>query len=258
MRRCVLSEPAIVILTVTFVFHHMADLALAYKQVNRHDNAIHLLKTAVEKHPDVAKLWNNLGSIILDSSNHKPQDSVEHLRKAVAIEAQNPEFRHNLAIALRDAESYDDAEPEFHRAATLMKQSMASSEQLAEVYHDWALCLQRNRQLESAVEKWKIAIEANPGHKEARVFYIAASIAIQDDFTANSCTLKTSLPTDISVAHIALICFMRSDAASANRSDQGRKGFISGAPFLFTPRNWQGSRGREVFAASYRRRSVGD
>jgi Flp pilus assembly protein TadD len=167
----------------------LKDLGFAYQLKGRAGDAVAVLKRGIQKHPNVAKLWNNLGIVMLQSPAFKPAESVEHCRKATQLDSNNPEFRHNLATALRDAEQYADANTEFHKAIVLMKQNTASTAvALADAYHNWALCLQKMGQLETAAEKWQDAVKADPDHKEAMANLIASLLVMQDDYNANKCT----------------------------------------------------------------------
>eukprot|EP01122_Echinamoeba_exundans_P004801 TRINITY_DN15031_c0_g1_i1.p2 TRINITY_DN15031_c0_g1~~TRINITY_DN15031_c0_g1_i1.p2 ORF type:complete len:585 (-),score=156.48 TRINITY_DN15031_c0_g1_i1:2958-4712(-) len=163
-----------------------SNLGFAYRQKGRVGDAVAVLRRGIKKHPNVAKLWNNLGIVMLQSPAFKPMESVEQCRKATQLDSSNAEFRHNLATALRDAEQYEDANTEYHKAIVLMKQNTESAAvALADAYHNWALCLQKMGQLESAAEKWQDAVKSDPNHKEAMANLIASLFVMQDDYNAN-------------------------------------------------------------------------
>jgi len=131
----------------TFVAKGQNDLALSLRSVGRHDEAIVLLKQALELDPRSPEILNNLGRALLAlrrpaeaaeylqrARAHNPESSeiranlgtalfalgntpeaLEHLRKALAIRSDFPDARYMLCVALVRADRLDEARAEYER-----------------------------------------------------------------------------------------------------------------------------------------------
>ncbi|MFH1034049.1 MAG: tetratricopeptide repeat protein [Pseudomonadota bacterium] len=94
-----------------------ANLAVAYLQLDRQDQAERELRRALEMDPRLADAWTNLGSLLL--RQEKFEESVEASRKALEINQDFAMACNNLALALLALEQVDEAREQAARAKAL-------------------------------------------------------------------------------------------------------------------------------------------
>ena len=89
----------------------LSGLGSANLQLGRLVQAERLLRTAVEKEPDFAQAWNNLGVVLMERG--KSQEAVLVFRRAFALsDGENDQIRDNLVLALAKIENPDYNPPQ--------------------------------------------------------------------------------------------------------------------------------------------------
>jgi O-antigen ligase len=93
------------------------NLALAYGQLGRHDDAMAILAEALAQYPDAPTVRNGLGNIHLAQGRHR--DALREFLAAVELSPRNARFHHNLGLAALACGLPGEAERAFHMAILL-------------------------------------------------------------------------------------------------------------------------------------------
>jgi tetratricopeptide (TPR) repeat protein len=112
------------------ILTNLAVCKLAWGEVDRAES---LLRTAIDRHPDYAPAYGNLGYLHLQSGDL--QSAEADLKQAVARDDRVPEFHLNLGIVHRRQLQFEDATRDFERA-------LALEPELREAHHNLALLYQ--------------------------------------------------------------------------------------------------------------------
>src|SRR5947207_6113793 len=83
------------------------NLALAYYQLNRFDEAFARADRAVQINPSLSNCWNTRGMAL--EVQGKLDDAIASYRKAVAISPKSANMNHNLSEALQRKGQFDEA-----------------------------------------------------------------------------------------------------------------------------------------------------
>lgn len=94
-----------------------ANLAVAYLQLGRIEEAERELRCALEAEPRMADAWTNLGSLLLRREAF--EESAEASRKALELNSKFAMANNNLALALLALERVDEAREQAVRARDL-------------------------------------------------------------------------------------------------------------------------------------------
>jgi tetratricopeptide (TPR) repeat protein len=111
----------------------MGDLALAMDQQQRYDEAIQLLKRAIELKPRYAAVRMSLGDVYAEIGEDELAE--QELRNAVELYPLNPESRNHLAALLVKQGRIAEAEEQYKASVDSMP-SMDAYDGLADIYFD--------------------------------------------------------------------------------------------------------------------------
>ena len=155
-----------------------SDLGQARDSLGNDDGALVALKRAVEVNPDGAVAHTRLGSLYLRVG--KPSDAVSHLERAVRLSPDNQTALNNLQLALREIGNKERADQVKAQLAELFrKRDQESQNALSAVkLNNEGAELERKGNLPGAAEKYRAALELNPGHAGMRVNYAVALLRL--------------------------------------------------------------------------------
>ncbi len=95
-------------------------LGLATKRAGDVQKAVQILRGLVERAPDVALYRHNLGTMLWEldgpGTDRRIEESIQHLRQAVALEPHDADYHVALAHGLRRARQFAEAEREIEFA----------------------------------------------------------------------------------------------------------------------------------------------
>jgi tetratricopeptide (TPR) repeat protein len=94
-----------------------ANMAVAYQQIGRLEEAEKELRRALDAHPDMPDAWTNLGSILLQTD--RLEESLEASQKALDLRPDFAMAHNNMAVALSDLGKEDQAREYAQKALTL-------------------------------------------------------------------------------------------------------------------------------------------
>ena len=100
-----------------FLTHY--NLALAYKNVNRIDEAIKHLKEAIKIYPKFPDAYNNLGAIL--TRQKKYDEAFDCFIKALTYNNKSYQAHHNLGVSLLMKRRIDEAIIEFNKSLGIEK-----------------------------------------------------------------------------------------------------------------------------------------
>jgi len=93
------------------------NLALAYGQLGRHDDAMAILTKALAQYPDAPAVHNALGNVHLAQGRHR--DALREFLAAVGLSPGNARFHYNLGLSALGCGLPDEAERAFRMAILL-------------------------------------------------------------------------------------------------------------------------------------------
>ena len=140
--------------------------------------ALAALQRSVEVNPEGAVARTRLGSLYLRLG--KPGDAIPHLERAVELAPDDQTALNSLQRALREAGQPEKADQVKRRLAELIrKRDRDSQNALAAVsLNNEGAELQKHGKLAEAAEKYRAALELNPGHAGMRVNYAIALLKL--------------------------------------------------------------------------------
>lgn len=98
-------------------YYRLVDLASAALDAGRDEEALPLLKQAVESSPGDAEVHNNYGFVL--AAGGRAGEAIEQFRTAIALSPDYPDAHNNLALALAQSGQTADAVSEYRRALAL-------------------------------------------------------------------------------------------------------------------------------------------
>ena len=166
--------------------------ALAAFQSGRLQEAEAILRRMLERFPDDAGCWNNLGNLLQET--RRLEEAEAAFRKAIALTPDRPEFHSNLGNLFRLAQRLPEAEAAYRRAIDCMPDNPASHNQLgllltaagkqaeaelaygralelnpgfADVHNNLGILFKQSEKPAAAEAAYRRALELNPGFAEA-------------------------------------------------------------------------------------------
>lgn len=120
------------------------------------DIAAHVahLKTELEKHPDNAKLWTELGDLYFDAN--LPQLSIESYGKALALNPRNEDVLTDMGIMYRELGEFNNALDCFRNANSINPRHTQS------LYNQGLILSHDLNDKAGAAEAWEKLLQINP------------------------------------------------------------------------------------------------
>ena len=155
-----------------------SDLGHIREKSDDDEGALAALQRSVQVNPDGAVARTRLGSLYLRLG--KPVDAVPHLERAVQLSPDDQTALNSLQRALREAGQPEKADQVKSRLAELIrKRDRDSQNALAAVnLNNEGAELQKQGKLAEAAEKYRAALQLNPGHAGMRVNYAIALLRL--------------------------------------------------------------------------------
>jgi tetratricopeptide (TPR) repeat protein len=155
-----------------------SDLGQVREKLDDDKGALAALQRAVQVNPDGAVAQTRLGSLYLRLG--QPADAVRHLERAVQLIPDDQTALNSLQRALREAGEVEKANRVKSRLTELIrKRDRDSQNTLAAVnLNNEGAELQKQGKLADAAEKYRAALELNPGHAGMRVNYAIALLRL--------------------------------------------------------------------------------
>ena len=155
-----------------------SDLGQVREKLDDDGGALAALQRSVEVNPEGAVARTRLGSLYLRLG--KPGDAIPHLERAVELAPDDQTALNSLQRALREAGQPEKADEVKRRLAELIrKRDRDSQNALAAVsLNNEGAELQKHGKLAEAAEKYRAALELNPGHAGMRVNYAIALLKL--------------------------------------------------------------------------------
>ena len=126
------------------------DLAAAYERQKRYDEAEQAFKQVLARDPLQAQALNYLGYMLADRGL-RLQESVDYIRRALAIEPNNPAYLDSLGWAYFKMNRLDLAESN-------LRQAVADRPKDSAVQDHWGDLLLKRGRLAEAVAAWRRAL----------------------------------------------------------------------------------------------------
>jgi Flp pilus assembly protein TadD len=155
-----------------------SDLGHVREKLDNDKGALAALQRSVQLNPDGAIAQTRLGSLYLRLG--LPADAVRHLERAVQLMPDDQTALNSLQRALREAGQPERAEQVKSRLVEVIrKRDRDSQNALAAVnLNNEGAELQKNGKLADAAQKYRAALELNPGHAGMRVNYAVALLRL--------------------------------------------------------------------------------
>jgi Flp pilus assembly protein TadD len=155
-----------------------SDLGQARETMGDDAGALAALDRAVQINPDGAVAQTRIGTLYLRLG--QPGAAVPHLERAVHLSPDNQTALNSLQLALRETGRTDRAdEVRAQLAEIFRKRDRASQDALTAVrLNNEGAELERKGNLAAAAEKYRAALELNPGHTGIRVNYAVALLRL--------------------------------------------------------------------------------
>ena len=138
-----------------------------------YDAAVQAYEKGVELDPNQHVIWANLADAYIELAKAKPpteqqaplDKGLEAYQKALALNANDPAYHNNYALALARAKKFPEAQAELTKAAQLDPAGAAK------YYYNLGAVLVNTGQNEPAADAFKKAIEVNPDYADAQFQY---------------------------------------------------------------------------------------
>jgi Flp pilus assembly protein TadD len=155
-----------------------SDLGQVREKLDDDEGALTALQRAVQVNPAGAVAQTRLGSLYLRLG--KPLDAVPHLERAVELTPDDQTALNSLQRALREAGRSEKADQVKSRLAELIrKRDRDSQNALAAVnLNNEGAALQKQGKLAEAAERYRAALDLNPGHAGMRANYAIALLRL--------------------------------------------------------------------------------
>ncbi|MDP1854064.1 MAG: tetratricopeptide repeat protein [Candidatus Omnitrophota bacterium] len=134
------------------------NLANAYSDSGRYDEAIGSYKKAIELLPDCADAYTNFGVVYSRLGRH--EEAIALYKKAIEIAPDNAQAYTNLGNAYMDIGRHNEAIVLYRKAIEINKGH-------AEAYYNLGVAYDRLENPKEAIIAYRKAIEINPAHTDA-------------------------------------------------------------------------------------------
>jgi tetratricopeptide (TPR) repeat protein len=148
------------------------DLALAYRQIGKINDALSALKKAVALEPDHPQAWNNLGGMLRESGDLAGAESA--FRQALRAQPDFAAAHTNLANLLMRRQDFSTAQYHLERAIRQRLQDQA----VADARNVLGDLMGMQGQLERAASQYREALQIDPNLTAAH-FSLGSILAIQ-------------------------------------------------------------------------------
>ncbi len=132
-------------------------LAELYHNLGDNEQAEHLLRQLVQRHPDDLAAWNNLGLLLSQSGHHA--EAMEAFQRGLERK-DDPELFNNLGLAALRAGQWQRARQHLHHALQLAPQDPS-------IHNNLGLLAERQGDYQSAEHHFRQALHLDPEHGEA-------------------------------------------------------------------------------------------
>ncbi len=137
------------------------NLGIALAEAGRPQEAAAEFREALRLDPDSALARQNLGKV-LAAAGGSPEQTLEEMRRAVALAPSDPDVRYDLASTLLEQGKLDEAEREFRETLRLAPRSVAAMNNLG-------ITLGTEGRLDEAIAQFRHALEIQPDFEDAKV-----------------------------------------------------------------------------------------
>jgi tetratricopeptide (TPR) repeat protein len=134
------------------------SLAAAYERANQLDRAEQTFRDVIASDPQNADALNYLGYMLADHGR-KVDEAVGFIKRALAIEADNPSFLDSLGWAYVKQARLDQAREPLQRAAAALPQTSVIHDHLAELYFQLKLYREAARAWDQALSGDRAGID---------------------------------------------------------------------------------------------------
>ena len=133
-------------------------LALSLMQQSRHEEALTVLASAVERDPRSAGTHLNLGNALTNLRRY--EEAIPRFKKAMELQPGLSQAHNNLGHALKELGRFDEAIASYEHALRIAPNDF-------EVHNNLGLALQKQGRLDEAVACFQSAISLKPDYAEA-------------------------------------------------------------------------------------------
>ncbi len=134
------------------------NLGTAYDKLNRFDDVVQAMTTALELDPEHADALNYLGYSYADRGINIEQ-ALALTQRAVALKPNNGYYIDSLGWAFFKMGRLEDALKEIKRAATLVHDDPVIYEHLGEIYY-------KQDAIDQAIRAWQRSLQLDPGNEK--------------------------------------------------------------------------------------------
>ncbi len=135
----------------------------SYYNLNDFDKALDNFKSAVKKNDGLAEPHYNKGLTYFKLDNVK--DAIKEMKYAISLDGNHYEWQYNLAHALQDSKTYDEAE---HYYANVIKMDSTNALPDAVYYHGF--CEYKLKNYSAALSDYQKSLSTRPGNTLASVY----------------------------------------------------------------------------------------
>lgn len=118
------------------------------------ERALELYRDAVQRHPEDAESWSNLGQVFVRLN--RAEEAIPAFLRAIELNADRWAYHFNLGRAYGVLSRWPEAVTAYHRAQQLYPEDYA-------IAFNLGLSLRKKGDLEPAIEQFKKAIALDPG-----------------------------------------------------------------------------------------------
>jgi tetratricopeptide (TPR) repeat protein len=142
------------------------NLATAFQEQGRTDEAIAHYKRALSIRDDYAPAYNNLGTALMTKGDHAA--AVAAFRESLRLQPQSASARQVLADADYDFGSALMERGAFAQAEAPLREAIQLRPDYAEAHNNLGIVLASTGRLAEAVEHWERALAIRPGFADAQ------------------------------------------------------------------------------------------
>lgn len=135
------------------------DAGLELSRKEQYPEAIEQFKKALEKDPNQAFVWANLGDTY--AKNKQLNEAIDAFRKAIELKPDEAAFHQNLGLLYARAQKPKEAEEEFKKAEAINPTTAAQN------YFNLGAVLANSGKTEEAVKAFENAVRVDPNYAEA-------------------------------------------------------------------------------------------
>ncbi|MFD0934558.1 tetratricopeptide repeat protein, partial [Methylobacterium trifolii] len=144
---------------------------ILHHQTNRSLEAVRLIRRAIAIEPDDPSMHNNLGNVLFELD--RPDLALKAYETAIALQPENTDARNNLGVSLRALRRVDEAEAVYREAVAL-------DPTYREAWDNLGRLLAGRGRIEAAIACHARALELEPRNAVTRRYLVAAYAATNE------------------------------------------------------------------------------